>query len=135
MKNDPPPPRTRPRATFADDEEPPARAPAAEPRRAAMLPEDPPLPEITGYTHSGWGLGGCMGYVALGSLGLVFWKQVEMTATQHVLAWVALGLIVAGLYLWNSLDDDDVARSDRTSERLMARLRRWLRRVLDIHPG
>jgi hypothetical protein len=113
MKNDPP--RTRPGATFADDEQPPAQAPAAEPRGTAMLPEDPPLPEITGYTPAGWGLGGCMGYAALGILGLVFWRQVEMSATQHALAWVALGVIVAGLYLCNTLDDDDVARSDRTS--------------------
>lgn len=131
MKNDPPPPSMRPRATFADGEEPPAQAPAAEHRGSVMLPEDPPLPEITGYTGAGWRLGGCMGYVALG-LGLVFWKQMEMSSTQHALAWVALGVVVAGLYLWNTLDDDDVARSDRTSERLMARLRRWLRRVLDI---
>jgi predicted metal-binding membrane protein len=99
-----------------------------------MPPEDQPLPEITGYTGARWGLGGCMGYVALAILGLAFWKQRPMSSTQHVVAWVALGLIVAGLYLWNTLDDPDVAQSDRTSQRLVARLRRWLRRVLDIRP-
>ena len=97
-----------------------------------MLPEDQPLPEITAYTRTGWGLGGCMGYVALGILGLVFWRQRDMSSTQHAMAWVALGVIVTGLYLWNTLDDDDVAAADRDSRRLVARLRRWLRRVLGI---
>lgn len=44
------------------------------------------------------------------------------------------GLVLAGcvLYLWYTLTDDDLAYQERTSRKLMARLRRWLRKVLGI---
>ena len=45
---------------------------------------------------------------------------------------LAFGLPGLALYLWNTLNNSDVAVRDRTSRKLMARLRRWLRGVLGI---
>jgi hypothetical protein len=44
----------------------------------------------------------------------------------------SIALPSLALYLWNTVHDSDVALRDRTSRTLMARLRRWLRKVLDV---
>lgn len=43
-----------------------------------------------------------------------------------------IGFSSLAVHLWNTLYDSDVALRDRASPKLMARLRRWLRKVLAI---
>lgn len=75
---------------------------------------------------------GCLGYAVLAIFGVIGNSLLNISAAQEVAAGVGVVVIALGLYLWNTLDDQDVAHRDGTSKRLMARLRRWLRRVLDI---
>lgn len=75
---------------------------------------------------------GCLGYSALALIGVIFNNLVEISVAQQVVGWAAMGVIGFGLYLWSTLDDYDVAHRDRTSKRMIARLRRWVRRMLNI---
>lgn len=60
---------------------------------------------------------------------------LDFSEEQESMGSLVIIVVALGLYLWHTLDDDDIAHSDRTSQRLMARLRRWLRRVLGIRVG
>jgi hypothetical protein len=74
---------------------------------------------------------GCVGYAVLFIAGVIVEKRFAFLLGP--LASIAILSVAAlGLGLWYSLDDPDVAHGDRTSRKLMARLRRWLRKVLGI---
>lgn len=89
-----------------------------------------PLPDITGERKPI--TVGCVGWIALLVLGSFAKSYLEPSAAQMVTGAALLGVVTFGLSLWWSLDDPDVAALDRDSRRLVARLRRWLRRVLGI---
>jgi hypothetical protein len=97
---------------------------AVRPERAVSVPD--------GDIHHDVSATGCLGYSLLTGVGMVLNKLVDLPATQTVVGWVAVCVIAFCLSLWYTLDDYDVAVSDRDSKRLMARLRRWLRKVLEI---
>lgn len=55
--------------------------------------------------------------------------KLALSAVQQGAAFAGIALAV---WLWLTLTDDDVAYRDRTSRKLIARLRRWLRKVLRV---
>jgi hypothetical protein len=104
------------------------RAAEPKPRRNGV-----PLPDVTGERPPI--LVGCLTIAALILVNSTVEAFLEPSFAQEmtgVAVLVAMGLAV---YLWWTLDDSDVAGADRDSRRLIARLRRWLRRVLGIHAG
>jgi hypothetical protein len=74
---------------------------------------------------------GC-GYLTLGTVGMALQTAVELSTPQRVAGWTGLGVIGIAAFTWNQLTDSDLAHTDRASRKLMARVRRWLRRVLGI---
>jgi hypothetical protein len=101
-------------------------------RHPRAVRPDPVVSVPDGDVHHDISATGCLGYTLLAFVGMIFNNLVELSSTQTAVGWVAVFVIVFGLRLWNTLDDYDVAVADRDSKRLIARLRRWLRRVLDI---
>lgn len=100
----------------------------------AMEPEpragSRPLPDITGERDSAFL--GCATWLVPVGLGSFVSSLLEVSRAQQTAGWAASGVIAFGVYLWWTLDDDDIAVTDRGSRRLIARLRRWLRRVMGI---
>jgi hypothetical protein len=82
--------------------------------------DDPEVKKGLGclFWFFGWGM--------INGLGDALGVQSDLTMV------LAIGLPSLALYLWNLLDNSEVALRDRTSRKLMARLRRWLRIVLGI---
>jgi hypothetical protein len=99
----------------------------------AVRPE-PVVSVPDGDIHHDISATGCLGYTLLTVVGMIVSNLVEISSTQAAVGWVAVCVIVFSLGLWSTLDDYDVAVADRDSRRLIARLRRWLRRVLGIRP-
>lgn len=56
----------------------------------------------------------------------------EFSRSTRIAAFAAVVLLAGGWWLWTALEDSDVAMADRDSRKRIARLRRWLRRVLGI---
>jgi hypothetical protein len=84
--------------------------------------------EYVEYPNTGCGLYfGAASWILLSALGAGI--------QDSVLGWlfVIVPLLTVGLYLWNTLHDQDVADADRTPLYPFGYLRRWLRRVLNIH--
>ncbi|HEX6373845.1 MAG TPA: hypothetical protein VF006_33260 [Longimicrobium sp.] len=105
------------------------------PRAAEPTPrrKGAPLPDVTGEQPPI--LAGCLTLFALVVL-VVLSSAVEtaldLSFAQEMTGLAALGMIALAVHLWWTLEDFDVAATDRDSRRLIARLRRWLRRVLGI---
>lgn len=59
-------------------------------------------------------------------------NRFSISPAQMGLRLAAVALVGFALYLWSALDDPDVAWRDGTSRKRMARLRRWLRKVLGM---
>jgi hypothetical protein len=59
-------------------------------------------------------------------------ELLDPSAAQQLVGLATVGALALGWHLWVTLDDPESARNDRESKKLMARLRRWLRRVLDV---
>jgi hypothetical protein len=55
-----------------------------------------------------------------------------LSHTQEMAAAAVVILIVVSVGFWLNLDDPEITRNDANSDRLIARLRTWLRRVLRI---
>ena len=101
------------------------RAVEAEPRA-----EGSRLPDATGERAPA--LGGCatvLGVVLVTSAVETF---LDPSFAQEAAAIIGVGLIFMTVTFFLDLDDPEAAGSDATSIRLIARLRRWLRRVLGI---
>lgn len=64
--------------------------------------------------------------------GAIAEAAMETSERQKDIGFYIILVIAFGLYLWHTVDDDDAARSDRTSKRAIARLRRGLRRMLNV---
>jgi hypothetical protein len=113
---------------FVDQAERHPRAVAAGPVPAvpAQLHEAAPPDEIARQ----FGVG-CV-FVTLFPAGMALQTAVELSNTQRVATWMGLGVIGIAAFTWNRLTDSDLAYTDRASRKLMARVRRWLRRVLGI---
>lgn len=73
---------------------------------------------------------GCLFWFMAG--GMINWLGDALGVQSGLTTVLAIGLPGLALYLWNALHDSDVAVRDRTSRKLMARLRRWLRTVLGV---
>jgi hypothetical protein len=101
------------------------RAAEPEPRRNGS-----PFPDVTGERPPI--IGGCLTGFALIVVGSAVETFLEPSFAQEMTGAAALGMIAFGVHLWWTLDDSDAAAADRDSRRLVARLRRWLRRVLRI---
>lgn len=74
---------------------------------------------------------GCV-FLAIGTVGIALQMAVDLSTAQRVAAWTGLGVIGVAAFMWNWLTDSDLAHTDRASRKLMARARRWLRRVLNM---
>lgn len=88
------------------------------------------LPDVTGERAPA--LGGCLAFLAItvgGGSAEVF---LGLSYAQEMTAVAVVSLIAITVAFWLDLDDPETARSDAKSNRLFARLRRWLRRVLGI---
>jgi hypothetical protein len=110
---------------FVEQAERHPRAAEPQPRRAGA-----PLPDVTGEREPVYGgLLAVGAFVVVSSVAETF---LDLSFAQEAGGFAALGVAALGLYLWWTLDDSDVALADRGSRRLVARLRRWLRRVLGI---
>ena len=104
------------------------RAAEPKPRRKGM-----PLPDVTGERPPI--LAGCLTFFALVILVVVnsaVEEFLEPSAAEEMAGLAVLGAILLGVHLWFTLDDPESVRNDAESKALMARLRRWLRRVLRI---
>jgi hypothetical protein len=101
------------------------RAVAARPRK-----EGSPLPDLTGERPPA--LRGCLPFVALVVAGGSADVFLGLSHAQEMTAAAVVGLIVITVGFWLDLDDPEINRNDAKSDRLIARLRRWLRRVLRI---
>jgi hypothetical protein len=102
------------------------------PRAVPPQPRKPgtTLPDVTGARERK--PGGCaalLGFIVLNSIGEAF---LDPSFGQKMAGAAVLGVIALCANLWWTLDDAEVAATDRGSARLMAQLRRWLRRVLGI---
>jgi hypothetical protein len=58
--------------------------------------------------------------------------DIELSPAQTLAILAGMAAIFFGLHVFTTLDDFEVALADRDSRRLVARLRRWLRRLLNI---
>jgi hypothetical protein len=101
------------------------RAAEPQPRREGW-----PLPDVTGERPPI--LAGCLIVFALILVSSAVETILEPSFAQEMAGIAVLSVIGLGVHLWWTLDDFDVAVADRDSRRLVARLRRWLRRVLDV---
>jgi hypothetical protein len=110
---------------FVEQAERHPRAAEPQPRRAGA-----PLPDVTGEREPVYG--GLLAFGAFVAVSSIAEAFLDLSSAQEAGGIVALGVTALGLYLWWTLDDSDVALADRGSRRLVARLRRWLRRVLGI---
>jgi hypothetical protein len=90
------------------------------------------LPDVTGE-HAPM-LGGCLTIVAVAMVGAFAEVLLEPSFAQELMGIALVAAVLMGGGLWFALDDAEIARSDARSTRLIARLRRWLRRVLNIRP-
>lgn len=95
------------------------------------LPErnDPDPPDANKDAASG---SGCMFYFAVLLAIAGLYDELGLSEPMENVVLVSAPVITIALYLWNTLHDEDVARADRASETPIARLRRWLRRMLRI---
>jgi hypothetical protein len=102
------------------------------PRAAEPTPrrKGAPLPDVTGEQPPI--LSGCLTLFALIMVSSAVETFLDPSFAQKMAGFAGFGLVGLGVHLWWTLDDFDVAVADRDSRRLMARLRRWLRRVLGI---
>jgi hypothetical protein len=92
-----------------------------------------PVPEAgVVLDHDRFSVVGCTGVFALVVLVLIMSNTTDLSSRQQIATLFAIVIIMHGLHIWGMLDDADIAHLDGTSQRLMARLRRWLRRVLNI---
>jgi hypothetical protein len=101
------------------------RAVEPEPRRKGA-----PLPDVTGERPPI--LAGCLTLFALAIVHPAMEVILDPSAAQQHAGLVTVGALALGWHLWVTLDDPESARKDAESKKLMARLRRWLRRVLRI---
>lgn len=122
------PPRSSTRELIRRFVEQASRYPRAVEARARA--EGSRLPDVTGERAPA--LGGCATVFALVILSAATETILDPSFAQEITAFAALGVIAFGVHLWWTLDDFDVAVEDRDSRHLIARLRRWLRRVLNI---
>jgi hypothetical protein len=95
--------------------------------------EDPPLPDVTGERPPA--VRGCLTFTAVIALSSAAETILDPSLAQEITVITAVGAIALGVNFWWTLDDDVVAAADRDSRSPVARLRRWLRRVLGIRPG
>ncbi|HEU4881411.1 MAG TPA: hypothetical protein VFT45_04170 [Longimicrobium sp.] len=101
------------------------RAAEPSPRRKGA-----PFPDVTGEQPPI--LAGCLTLFALITVNSAVETFLDPSYAQKMAGFAVLSLILLGARLWWTLDDFDVAVADRDSRRLIAQLRRWLRRVLGI---
>lgn len=88
------------------------------------------LPDATGE-HSPAFLG-FLAFSALVVVGAFVGPILDLSFMQHVAGVAAGGLLALAAAFWRVLEDREIAGKDAESDRLTARLRRWLRRVLRI---
>lgn len=113
---------------FVEQAERHPRAVAPEPRAQGA-----PLPDVTGERAPA--ARGCLTLAAVTLLGSIVKTILDLSYLQEMAGLAALGVIAFGVHLWWTLDDAEVAVADYDSPRLVARLRRWMRRVLGIRPS
>ncbi|HEU4881413.1 MAG TPA: hypothetical protein VFT45_04180 [Longimicrobium sp.] len=103
--------------------------------RAVARPrkEGSPLPDVTGERERADR--GCVTWFAIIMLTSTVETFLDPSLAQKVTVIAVVGLIVTGVAFWFDLDDPEIAGSDAESNRLVARLRRWLRRVMGIRVG
>jgi hypothetical protein len=108
---------------FVEQAERHPRAVPRQPRNDASR-----LPDVTGERAPA--LPGFLAYSALVVVGSFAGPVLDLSLVQQMAGIAAGGLI--GLAVWRALEDWEIAGKDAESDRLIARLRRWLRRVLRI---
>lgn len=101
------------------------RAAEPQPRRKGV-----PLPDVTGERPPI--LAGCLTAFAVLMVNSTVETFLDPSFAQTLTGIAVVGLIVIGVRIWPDLDDAEIAGSDAESNRLIARLRRWLRRVMGM---
>ncbi|HEX2081676.1 MAG TPA: hypothetical protein VHG08_28490 [Longimicrobium sp.] len=101
------------------------RAAEPKPRRKGV-----PLPDVTGERPPI--LAGCLTVFAFIMVSSAVETFLEPSFAQEMAGIAVLSAILLGVHMWWTLDDSDVAVADRDARSLIARLRRWLRRVLRV---
>lgn len=78
---------------------------------------------------------GCMFYFAVLIAIAGLYDELGLSEPMEDVVLISAPVITTALYLWITLHDEDVARADLRSDTPIARVRRWLRRVLRIRTG
>lgn len=112
---------------FVEQAERHPRAVPPEPRAANAR-----FPDVTGEHAPA--LGGCLTFAVITLAGALGEVLLDPSFAQKMAAIAVLTAIFIGGAFWVDLNDQEIARNDAKSTRLFARLRRWLRRVLNIRP-
>jgi hypothetical protein len=104
------------------------RAAEPQPRRKGS-----PLPDVTGERPRAWG--GFLTFLVLVNVSAAAETFLDLSRAQEMAGVAVLGTIAFVVATWMDLDDPEMMAKDAKSKWPTAWLRRWLRRVLDIHPS
>lgn len=88
------------------------------------------LPDVTGE-HAPQ-LGGCLALLAFAMAAGFAETMLGLSTAQEMTAIAVVGTIFLAIAFWMDLDDPELAGKDAESDEVVARLRRWLRRVLKV---